>query len=284
MGASRGARQASLGRERLHSCGRHARRGRDRQCLRIHLRIAADRHPAASVPGRSRRSRTSPSAPRTWPPARSRPRHPGLGQALQHTAASAFLRGLTISCLVAAGCRRGALLAVCSCRPAAAPAPMKPKQPNSPQRSTGMTDRSPRPRHRIHSRRRRAGLAPTATTITLATRLAAARADGEGYRYFSELADAQPGEALPLTLAGSSRPAGRGCGRRAGQAGPGRATDLGRRSTSAAGPGRLPPDRERAASAIADLEFVLAVRDQFRPCCCGRCTTASPPPMPCWPG
>jgi hypothetical protein len=39
--------------------------------------------------------------------------HPGLGQALQHTAASAFLRGLTISCLVAAGvAAAGALLAV----------------------------------------------------------------------------------------------------------------------------------------------------------------------------
>jgi hypothetical protein len=40
------------------------------------------------------------------------------------------------------------------------------------------------------------------TTVILAARLAAARADGEGYRYFSELAGAQPGEALPLALAG----------------------------------------------------------------------------------
>jgi hypothetical protein len=40
------------------------------------------------------------------------------------------------------------------------------------------------------------------TTVILAARLAAARADGEGYRYFSELADAQPGKALPLALAG----------------------------------------------------------------------------------
>ena len=40
------------------------------------------------------------------------------------------------------------------------------------------------------------------TTVILATRLAAARADAEGYRYFSELAGARPGEALPLTLAG----------------------------------------------------------------------------------
>jgi hypothetical protein len=41
------------------------------------------------------------------------------------------------------------------------------------------------------------------TTVILAVRLAAARADAEGYyRYFSELADAQPGQALPLALAG----------------------------------------------------------------------------------
>jgi organic hydroperoxide reductase OsmC/OhrA len=39
------------------------------------------------------------------------------------------------------------------------------------------------------------------TTVTLAIRLAAARADAEGYRYF-ELSDAQPGEALQLALAG----------------------------------------------------------------------------------
>ncbi len=39
--------------------------------------------------------------------------HPGLGQALQHTSANAFLRGLTISCLVAGGvAAAGALLAV----------------------------------------------------------------------------------------------------------------------------------------------------------------------------
>jgi hypothetical protein len=38
--------------------------------------------------------------------------HPGLGQALRHTAANAFLHGLTVSCLVAAGvAAAGALLA-----------------------------------------------------------------------------------------------------------------------------------------------------------------------------
>jgi hypothetical protein len=44
--------------------------------------------------------------------------------------------------------------------------------------------------------------ADQATTVILATRLAAARADAEGYRYFCELAGARPGEALPLALAG----------------------------------------------------------------------------------
>ena len=39
--------------------------------------------------------------------------HPGLGQALQHASANAFLRGLTIGCLVAgAVAAAGALLAV----------------------------------------------------------------------------------------------------------------------------------------------------------------------------
>ena len=40
------------------------------------------------------------------------------------------------------------------------------------------------------------------TTVVLAIRLAAARADAEGYRHFCELAAARPGEALPLAIAG----------------------------------------------------------------------------------
>ena len=44
--------------------------------------------------------------------------------------------------------------------------------------------------------------ADLATTVTLATRLAAAGADAEGYRYFSAQAAARPGEPLPLALAG----------------------------------------------------------------------------------
>ena len=40
------------------------------------------------------------------------------------------------------------------------------------------------------------------TIVTLASRLAVDGADAEGYRYFSELSDAQPDAALPLSLAG----------------------------------------------------------------------------------
>ena len=60
MGAiSRGQGWRRLGGQRLHPAGRrHARRGRDRQCLRIGVRIAADRHPASqrARPGRSDRA------------------------------------------------------------------------------------------------------------------------------------------------------------------------------------------------------------------------------------
>ncbi len=109
--------------------------------------------------------------------------------------------------------------------------------------------------------------ADRATTITLATRLAAAGADGEGYRYFAELADAQPGEALPLTLAGFFQARlGEDVDDALAKLDQAAATDLGPpqyfRGLALAG---LPPDRERAARAIADLEFVLAVRDQFPP-------------------
>ena len=66
--------------------------------------------------------------------------HPGLGQALQHTAANAFLRGLTISCLVAgAVAAAGPCWQSCSCPPSPpsqsrsprqrARRPVKPKQP-----------------------------------------------------------------------------------------------------------------------------------------------------------
>ena len=44
--------------------------------------------------------------------------------------------------------------------------------------------------------------ADRATLVVLAARLAAAGADADGYRFFQRLADAQPGQALPLALAG----------------------------------------------------------------------------------
>ena len=105
------------------------------------------------------------------------------------------------------------------------------------------------------------------TTVILAARLAAARADGEGYRYFSELADAQPGKALPLALAGFFQARlGEDADAALAKLDQAAATDLGPpqyfRGLALAG---LPPDRRRAEQAVADLEFVLAVRDQFPP-------------------
>src|ERR1700691_1027076 len=105
------------------------------------------------------------------------------------------------------------------------------------------------------------------TTVILATRLAAAGADGEGYRYFSGLADAQPGEALPLALAGFFQA-------RLGEDADGALAKLDQAAAADLGPPQyfrglalagLPPDRRRAEQAVADLEFVLAVRDQFPP-------------------
>ncbi len=105
------------------------------------------------------------------------------------------------------------------------------------------------------------------TTVTLAARLAAAHADAEGYRYFSELADDRPGEALPLTLAGFFQARlGEDVDAALAKLDQAAATDLGPpqyfRGLALAG---LPPDRRRAEQAIADLEFVLAVADQFPP-------------------
>ena len=109
--------------------------------------------------------------------------------------------------------------------------------------------------------------ADRATTVVLAVRLAAARADAEGYRYFCELAGARPGEALPLALAGFFQA-------RLGVEVDAALAKLDQAAATGLGPPQyfrglalagLPPDRRRAARAIADLEFVLAVRDQFPP-------------------
>jgi glyoxylase-like metal-dependent hydrolase (beta-lactamase superfamily II) len=107
--------------------------------------------------------------------------------------------------------------------------------------------------------------ADRATAVILAARLAAARADAEGYRYFSGLAGARPGEALPLTLTGFFQARlGEDVDAALAKLDQAAAADLGLpqyfRGLALAG---LPPDRRRAEQAVADLEFVLAVRDQF---------------------
>jgi glyoxylase-like metal-dependent hydrolase (beta-lactamase superfamily II) len=107
--------------------------------------------------------------------------------------------------------------------------------------------------------------ADRATLVTLATVLAATGADEEGYRYFDQLAASQPDQVLPLALAGyfqvrSGADIPAGLARLDDAAG----RDLGPaqyfRGLALAG---LPADADRAEQAIADLEFVLAVRDQF---------------------
>ena len=75
----------------------------------------------------------------------------------------------------------------------------------------------------------------------------------------------RPGEALPLTLAGFFQARlGEDAGAALAKLDQAAATDLGPpqyfRGLALAG---LPPDRRRAEQAVADLEFVLAVRDQF---------------------
>jgi glyoxylase-like metal-dependent hydrolase (beta-lactamase superfamily II) len=107
--------------------------------------------------------------------------------------------------------------------------------------------------------------ADRATLVTLATVLAATGADEEGLRYFDKLTADQPDQVLPLTLAGYF-------GVRVGEdvaAGVARLDDAASRDLGAAQYYRglalagLPADAGHAEQAIADLEFVLAVRDQF---------------------
>lgn len=103
------------------------------------------------------------------------------------------------------------------------------------------------------------------TLVTLATVLAATGADTEGAAYFSELADRAPGQALPLALAGFFQV-------RAGQDIPAGLAKLDHAAAQDLGPPQyyrglalagLPPDAGKAGQAVEDLEFVLAVRDQF---------------------
>jgi glyoxylase-like metal-dependent hydrolase (beta-lactamase superfamily II) len=103
------------------------------------------------------------------------------------------------------------------------------------------------------------------TIVTLASRLAVDEADAEGYQYFSELSDAEPDAALPLSLAGFFQA-------RLGEDVSGALAKLDRAASADLGLPQyfrglaltaLPPDRGRAEQAITDLEFVLAVRDLF---------------------
>jgi glyoxylase-like metal-dependent hydrolase (beta-lactamase superfamily II) len=107
--------------------------------------------------------------------------------------------------------------------------------------------------------------ADRATLITLATVLAATGADQDGLSYFEALAASQPDEVLPLALAGYFQV-------RAGDDIPAGVARLDDAASRDLGPAQyfrglalapLPAEAGHAEQAIADLEFVLAVRDQF---------------------
>jgi glyoxylase-like metal-dependent hydrolase (beta-lactamase superfamily II) len=107
--------------------------------------------------------------------------------------------------------------------------------------------------------------ADRATLVVLAARLAAARADADGYRFFQQQADAQPGQALPLAFAGYFQArVGENTIAALAKLNQAASADLGLpqylRGLTLAG---LPADPGRAQQAVTDLEFVLAVRDQF---------------------
>ena len=101
--------------------------------------------------------------------------------------------------------------------------------------------------------------------ITLATVLAATGADHDGLSYFAALAASQPDQVLPLTLAGYFQV-------RAGEDIPAGLAKLDDAASRDLGPAQyyrglalasLPAEAGHAEQAVADLEFVLAVRDQF---------------------
>jgi glyoxylase-like metal-dependent hydrolase (beta-lactamase superfamily II) len=107
--------------------------------------------------------------------------------------------------------------------------------------------------------------ADRATLVTLATVLAATGADDEAAAYFGELAADQPGEALPLTLAGFfAVRAGQDIQAALAKLDEAASKDLGLpqyyRGLALA---TLPAEAGQAGQAVTDLEFVLAVRDQF---------------------
>jgi glyoxylase-like metal-dependent hydrolase (beta-lactamase superfamily II) len=108
--------------------------------------------------------------------------------------------------------------------------------------------------------------ADRATVVILATKFVAAGLDADGYEYFQRQAAAAPGNALPQALAGFFQARSGGdltaALKKLDQAA---AADLGLpqylRGLALAGLPDLSADQ--AGQAVADLEFVLAVRDQF---------------------
>jgi glyoxylase-like metal-dependent hydrolase (beta-lactamase superfamily II) len=103
------------------------------------------------------------------------------------------------------------------------------------------------------------------TLVTLATTLAGTGADADGMRYFEQLAADQPDQPLPRALAGFFRV-------RTGEDIPAGLAQLDDAASRDLGPAQyfrglalagLPREAGRAAQAVQDLEFVLAVRDQF---------------------
>ncbi len=103
------------------------------------------------------------------------------------------------------------------------------------------------------------------TLVTLATVLAATGADHEGLRYFEALAASQPDQVLPLALAGYFQV-------RAGEDIPAGLAKLDEAASRDLGLAQyyrglalaaLPARAGHTEQAIADLEFVLAVRDRF---------------------
>lgn len=110
--------------------------------------------------------------------------------------------------------------------------------------------------------------ADRATLVTLAARYVAAGMDADGHRYFERLARAS-GQLTPRALAAFlAVRAGADVGAALAALDEAAAADLGlpqylRGMALASLP--LHGDPERAAQAVADLEFVLAVRDQFPP-------------------
>jgi glyoxylase-like metal-dependent hydrolase (beta-lactamase superfamily II) len=119
--------------------------------------------------------------------------------------------------------------------------------------------------------------ADRSTVVTLATTLVAARADAEGSRYFQDLSERNPADATTQALAGFFQV-------RTGHDVAAAITKLGKAATMdvglpqyfrglalaellpGAGPseaGHTAADTGRADQVIADLEFVLAARDQF---------------------